>query len=109
MYIASIRTFQLALLASILSIAGCGGGEKSKAAKPVDPAMASLIAAYPLDTCVVSGEKLGGDHGEPHDVIHEGRLVRFCCSPCVKEFNKEPAKFLAMIDEAKAKKATPAK
>ena len=33
------------------------------------------------------------------------RLIRFCCNDCVKDFEKEPAKFLAKIDEAAAAKA----
>ena len=32
------------------------------------------------------------------------RLVRFCCNDCLDDFQKTPAKFLAMIDTAKAKK-----
>jgi hypothetical protein len=65
-------------------------------------------ASYPLDTCVVSGEKLeGGDMGGPVDYIHkeEGkpdRLVRFCCKSCIKKFKKDPAKYLKVIDDAVA-------
>jgi hypothetical protein len=32
------------------------------------------------------------------------RLVRFCCNDCLADFEKNPAKFLAMIDAAKVKK-----
>lgn len=73
--------------------------------------LATAKAAYPLDTCVVSGDKLeGGDMGAPIDYVYkqEGkpdRLIRFCCKDCVKDFNKDPAKYLAMIDAAAAKKA----
>jgi hypothetical protein len=68
-------------------------------------------AAYPLDTCVVSGDKLeGGGMGGPVDYIYkqEGkpdRLVRFCCKSCIKDFKKDPAKYLKLIDEAAAAKA----
>jgi hypothetical protein len=31
--------------------------------------------------------------------------VRLCCKGCVKDFNKNPEKFLKMIDEAAAAKA----
>jgi YHS domain-containing protein len=94
-----------------LLVAGCGEKKASGptanpqgAAPKVDPAMAKLIAEYPLDTCVVGGEKLGS-MGAPADIMHEGRLVRFCCSSCEDEFKKDPAKYLAKIDEAaKAKK-----
>ena len=56
---------------------------------------------YPLTTCVVSGEKLG-DMGEPYIMQHEGREVRFCCKKCRKDFLKDPAKYLKMIDDAAA-------
>lgn len=66
-------------------------------------------ATYPLTTCVVTGEKLGGDMGAPIDYVHKGRLVRFCCKGCVKKFEKEPDKYLALIDEAAKKAAEAAK
>ena len=60
---------------------------------------------YPLKTCVVSGEKLG-EHGKPVKVTSEGTDVWLCCKSCVKDFNKEPAKFVKMVKDAptKAKK-----
>jgi hypothetical protein len=70
---------------------------------------AKATVEYPTDVCVVSGDKLGADMGKPQDFIYreEGkpdRLVRFCCKDCIKDFNKEPAKFLKAIDDAAAKK-----
>ena len=59
---------------------------------------------YPLTTCVVSGEELG-EHGDPVVFNYEGREVRFCCKDCKKDFLKDPAKYLKMIDDAAAKKA----
>ncbi len=63
-------------------------------------------ADYPLNTCVVSGEDLGS-MGDAFDYIHKAdgqpdRLVRMCCEGCVKKFKKDPAKYLARIDAAKA-------
>ena len=55
--------------------------------------------SYPLDTCVVSGEKLG-EMGEPHIYTHEGREVRLCCKGCLKDFKKDPAKYLKKLDDA---------
>jgi len=56
---------------------------------------------YPLDKCVVTGEKLG-EMGKPIDYVYKGRLVRFCCPHCKADFNKDPAKYLAIIDKAAA-------
>jgi hypothetical protein len=64
--------------------------------------------AYPLESCPVSGDKLG-TMGKPRDYVYRvdgqpDRLVRFCCGGCLEDFEKEPAKFLATIDAAKAGK-----
>lgn len=59
---------------------------------------------YPLETCVVSGEKLGqpGTDEAPVVIQYEGREVRFCCRDCVDEFKKDPAKYTAKLDAAAA-------
>jgi len=57
---------------------------------------------YPLKTCVVSGEKLG-EMGKPYVFTHEGREIQLCCKSCLKDFNKEPAKYVKKIEEAEAK------
>lgn len=70
---------------------------------------------YPLDTCVVSGDKLGGSMGEAVDYLfklkndekQEIRLVRFCCKDCIKKFKKEPEKYMKKIEDAAKAKATP--
>lgn len=54
---------------------------------------------WPLDTCIVSGGKLGS-MGDPIIRIHEGREVRFCCEGCVPKFEADPAPFLKKADEA---------
>jgi YHS domain-containing protein len=64
-----------------------------------------LTMDYPLDTCVVSGEKLGS-MGKPVIIKHEGREIRFCCGNCVQEFKKDPAKYLKLLDEAEKKRKT---
>ena len=54
---------------------------------------------YPLATCVVSGEKLG-EMGKPYVYTYEGREVHFCCKHCLKDFNKDPKKYLKKLDDA---------
>ncbi|MFH1312354.1 MAG: YHS domain-containing protein [Candidatus Eisenbacteria bacterium] len=54
---------------------------------------------YPLETCIVSGEKLGS-MGTPFIYEHEGREIRFCCKGCVGGFQKDPAGYLKKMDEA---------
>jgi len=68
---------------------------------PEDKAKAADLAkSYPLTSCVVSHDALGG-MGETVDALYEGRLIRFCCKGCVKSFNKNPEKYLKEIDSAK--------
>lgn len=62
----------------------------------------AIPKSYPLKTCVVSDEKLGG-HGKPVKVTADGTDVWLCCKSCVKDFNKEPAKFVKMVKDAEAK------
>lgn len=73
---------------------------------------APAAPAYPLDTCVVSGEKLG-EMGKPYDYLHkeEGkpdRVVKLCCKMCVGKFKKDPAKYLSKLDAAKPAETAPA-
>jgi hypothetical protein len=72
------------------------GPAEGKSAKP---------KPYPLQTCVVSGEKFGGDMGDPHVFTYQGREIKLCCKSCLKDFNKEPAKFIKKLEEAEKAKA----
>lgn len=91
------------LIAAALAL-GIWGVARAEEAKPVEK--------YPLDTCVVSDEKLGGDMGKPYELEYEGQKILLCCKGCVKKFKAEPAKYLAKIAaarEAAAKAADGAK
>jgi hypothetical protein len=72
-------------------LAGFAAEKKDGKAKP-----------YPLDTCVVSGEKLGG-MGKEYVFTQDGQEVKLCCKSCLKDFKKEPAKYIKKIEEAQAK------
>ena len=100
----SIRLLRPLLLAAMLGT-GLFAAEKEKAA----PARNDT---YPLKTCVVSEEELGG-MGAPVEFIYRqagqpDRLVRFCCKMCVPKFKKEPAKYLAHLAPAGKTEAQPA-
>ena len=64
----------------------------------------------PLDTCVVSGEKLGADAVTTvltgmKDKNLDGTQVKFCCAKCEASFKADPSKYLAKMDEAIVKAA----
>jgi YHS domain-containing protein len=76
--------------------------------KKMDEAIIAMETGdYPLGTCVVTGKELGS-MGEPVDYVHDNHLVRFCCAGCIKPFEKDPDKYTAKIDEARAKQAAEA-
>ena len=58
---------------------------------------------YPLKTCVVSGEKLGGDM-TPYTFTNNNQEVKLCCKGCLATFKKDEAKYLKKIDDEAAKK-----
>ena len=62
------------------------------------------LESYKLETCPISGGKLGG-MGKPVDVVIASRLVRLCCKGCVPKLDKDPAAALAKLSgKAEAKK-----
>ena len=65
---------------------------------------ATKAKPYPLDTCIVSDEKLGGEMGEPYVFTHEGQEIKLCCKPCQKDFKKDPAKYLKKLKKDDKKK-----
>jgi hypothetical protein len=82
---------------ALLAISGVAFAADKAAPKP----------AYPLTTCVVSDDKLGGSMGKPAEYLHKeagkpDRTVMLCCKDCIADFKKAPAKYLAKIDAAAA-------
>lgn len=72
-------------------------------------AAASQPVPYPLDTCVVSGDKLGGDMGPPVVFVYSNKDVnqeiKFCCPMCKPKFLADPDKYMKIIRDAEAKNA----
>ena len=75
-------------------LAGFAADKKTEKPKP-----------YPLKTCIVTDEKLG-EMGDAYVFTHEGREIKLCCKSCLKDFKKDPAKYIKKLEtaEAKAKK-----
>ena len=82
-----------AILAIMLSACGLIAADKPADAKP-----------YPLDKCIVSDEKLGAE-GKPVVFVHEGQEIKLCCQDCRKDFDANPAKYLAKLPKADSKPA----
>jgi YHS domain-containing protein len=87
-----LKTLSAALLLTSFGVAPLTGLAADK--KPLKP--------YTLETCVVSGDKLG-EMGKPFEYEYKGREIKFCCKNCVKDFQKDPAKYVKKIEEGEAK------
>lgn len=77
-------------------MAGEGHAQHAPPSAQEAPAGDDAVKPYPLDTCLVSGEKLG-EMGEAFVMVHKGQEIKFCCKGCVKDFKKDPEKFLTKL------------
>lgn len=85
------------LLLSPLAFFSCNkDATGADSAAPTAEEIASATS-YPLDVCIVSGEKLGS-MGEPTVINHEGQQIKFCCDNCQPKFENDPAKYLGKLD-----------
>lgn len=94
--------FTARLLLATLVISALSVAAADKKAEPAKKTEAKL-KPYPLNTCPVSKEKLGGDMGDPFVFAYQGREVKLCCKNCKADFDKETAKYVKVIDEAAKK------
>ncbi len=65
--------------------------------------LAKITEAYktakpcPMTVCPVMGDPLDAD---AYSFVYEGREFKFCCDGCLDDFEKNPAKFVKMWDDA---------
>jgi YHS domain-containing protein len=83
------------------------GNQTGQTNAPVGNADAK-VKPYPLKTCIVSGEKLG-EMGKSPTLIYKGQEMKFCCKDCVKDFKKDPEKYIKKLAEVEAKMQKEAK
>lgn len=77
----------LAMVFVLSACASSGGGPSARSGG---------IKPYPLDTCLVTGTSLGS-MGDPYVKVYGNQEIKFCCEPCVDEFEENQAKFLGML------------
>ncbi len=56
------------------------------------------VIPYPSDVCIVTDNKLGS-MGDPVVKVYGNREIKFCCRPCVKEFEEDQDRFLAKLEQ----------
>lgn len=64
-------------------------------------AISAQDASYPLTKCAVSDEDLGGAMGEAINIVVGGRLIKLCCADCKADVEKDPVKYILLIDQAR--------
>ena len=84
------------IVGGALAFVGCESGHDQS----TNSQGAAAAKPYPLKTCIVTDEKLGG-HGEPYAFVHQGQEIKLCCESCREDFDKEPAKYLSKLNAAK--------
>lgn len=57
-----------------------------------------MVVPYPLDTCIVTQNDLGS-MGDPIVKVYNGQEVKFCCGPCVAEFEAHMDTYLPLLSE----------
>ncbi len=109
-----VKSMVVALFCALglLELAACGDGHDHSTHEHGKPAVKSPEASaagvdpnakpYPLDTCIVSGGKLGS-MGEPMKFAYKGQEIKLCCKGCEKKFYAEPEKHLDKIAAASPK------
>lgn len=110
MKITSLTPVALALMASAslhaanAPAASANNTANAPAAPASAPAASTVIKIKPylLDTCIVSGDKIGS-MGKPVVIIQDGNEIKFCCNDCPKDFAKDTAKYMKMIADAEKK------
>ena len=60
---------------------------------------------YPLNTCLVTDEKLGEDPSmKPYAFVEDGQEIKLCCKSCLKDFKKDKASLMKKLAAAEKKK-----
>lgn len=87
-----------ATLVALTPMALFSCNEQASQAETEPTATESTAKPYPLETCLVSGKKLGS-MGDPYVITHGGQQIKFCCDGCEPAFKKDPAKYLAKLSQ----------
>ena len=91
------------LLAAVFAFASCATKPAATADAAASKATSKKVAkkepkpkAYPLKTCLVTGDGLD-DMDERVSTVYMGQTFEFCCKPCVKKFNRNPQKYVKAL------------
>lgn len=89
--------FIIILTSSAFLAISCTKQESTVTGEAAASAESTAAKPYPLDVCLVSGEKLGS-MGEPVVIVHDGQEIKFCCDSCLPKFRENPEKYLSQLE-----------
>jgi hypothetical protein len=95
----------LLTIAALTLLLGASSPARADGTNSPSSSTNAVVKPYPLDYCLVSGDKIGGDMGKPIVIVYHGQEMKFCCSDCPPKFKKNPEKYMKMLDEAEKKAA----
>ena len=105
---------QVLVLAVMMSLTVSVNAMAYEASPQIPAEPGSLGSIAPAGTqvgnkiCPVSGHKVG-EMGAPVQHEYMGKTYNFCCKMCLKDFDKDPAKYSKIADDEVAKDATATK
>ncbi len=106
----SLQTLFVAALLAGFTATSLHAAEKHQHDAPAAAAKDKKAKPYPLDFCLVSDEKFEGSGMTPFEMVQDEQILKFCCKSCVKDFKKEPKKYLTKLaDVVKKQEAAKAK
>ena len=100
--VAGIFGFATQLGAASYALPACGMGSSCCGGVVTKTISDTKAKPYPLETCIVSGEKLG-EMGKPFVFVYKDQEVKLCCKNCKKDFDKDPEKYMKIIRAADKK------
>jgi len=71
----------------------------------VDQMVAIARSAHPGLPIYVLGHSAGGVVASTYVFEHQGREIKLCCKSCLKDFKKDPAKYVKKIEKAEKEAA----
>jgi len=92
----SLATFALLIGAISVTVVGCKTDRNENTGYH---STSSVAKPYPLNKCLVSDEAL--ESGKTYTFVRDGQEIKLCCKDCLADFDKNPSKYLAKLNNPK--------
>lgn len=105
------KKFIVSMLAAGFLAVGAGAGwtadghdhEHAESAETAEDAGSTGAVEVGNKNCPVSGEEVG-TMGAVVKYEHDGKVYNFCCAMCLKDFKKDPDKYIQQLNAAEEQK-----